>query len=219
MIRTRTIRSAAGTRASWWLGGTAALLALVAGAALGRLTKDETVVAAPEMPMSNGVPVPGRHSLAGAATAAQNFQIAGFAVSSGALNGEAAATELLAAHADTQARHVLAAPVEQTESLHTRYAPVAAVVVSYTTEAAEVLVWGVAATSEVSGGRPAGIENWGRSTVTLVWEEDRWRVQSQRFEPGPWPVPADARLVEPAGDFGFRAQELRQPGWSYVAEP
>lgn len=208
-----------GANRRMFLAGCAALVASTGTFVLGRTTAPEpSVVGTPGgLPLRHGVPVPDRRSIAGAATAAQNFQIAGFRTSMGTLDPGRAAEVLLSHRADEQARQVLASP-DPGMSARTAYAPVSTVVLTYSLEQAEMLVWGVAATSAADG-EPKGIESWGRATVGLVWEGEQWRVLSQRFEPGPWPARADARFAEPAGDFAFRVGELRQSGWSYVPEP
>ncbi|UVS80579.1 hypothetical protein [Actinokineospora sp. UTMC 2448] len=205
------------TRPRGLIGG-CVLALLAAGYMAGTLTTGDSVQihTVSGLPMRNGVPIDDRRTAAGAVTAAQNFQIAGFRVSAGTLDAHAAADELLAPLADDNARQVLTPSLTDPGPTRTAYAPVSAVVLSHTPHRAEVQVWGVAATSALNGKQPEGTETWGRSVVTLIWAGDRWRVQSQRFDPGPWPVRADARLAESAGDFSFRAAELRQPGWSYV---
>jgi hypothetical protein len=184
---------------------------------LGRTTATTPAASTPssDLLMREGIPVPNRRTIAGAATAAQNFQVAGFRISTGTLDPAAAAAVLLSSQADDRARQTLSPTPTQAQ---VAYAPVSTVLVTFSHRAAEMQVWGVAATSALEG-QPDGIENWGRATVRLTWETDQWRVVSQRFEPGPWPARADARFAEPSGDFGFRANELRQSGWSYVPEP
>jgi hypothetical protein len=215
------------TRSRWITLGLGLLIAAVLGGVfvLGRLSTphaDAATAAASGLAMRSGVPVPDRHSAAGAATAAQNFQIAGFRVSSGTLDPAVAAEVLLAADADPSAARVLTAPTTDPAQLaqtRTTYAALSTVVVSYTPQEATVQVWGVSATSSQVTPTPGGTQTWGRANVTLVWDGTQWRVVAQQYSPGPWPVRADQRLAESTGDFAFRFSELRQHGWTYVPEP
>lgn len=204
-----------------------ALAALLLGGAFwaGYSTAPKGGVAGAEkqtaMPVRDGVPVPARHSPAGAVTAAQNFQIAGFRVAAGTLEADVAAHVLLEAEPAPAARQILTAPSGSREQLAQRrstFAPVSGVVRSYQPGRAVVLVWGVAAASSKLTPSPAGTEDWGSATVTLAWSGDQWRVVDQTFDPGPWPVRSDQRHGQSQGDFGFRFQESEQ-GWAYVPEP
>lgn len=200
-------------------------LALLSGAFwLGRATAPATASSTAEGGLSirEGVPVPDRHSEAGAATAAADFQIAGFRVEAGTLNPAAAAAVLLAPNATTDAQQVLAAPTApaaQLSKARTSYAPLSLVVRSYSATRAAVQVWGVAATSSQITPQPGGTEDWGSSTVSLTWTGGQWRVTDQSFSEGPWPAPSDQRLATASGDFSFRFSELSQDGWTYVPEP
>jgi hypothetical protein len=172
-------------------------------------------------PLRDGIPIPNRHSAAGAATAAANFQIAGFLVSSGSLPPGTAADVFLASNADDAARSVLAAPSASTEQLsqeRTSYAPLSLVIEDYNGTDATVLVWGVSATSSRVVPEPGGTQTWGRVSVRLIWTEAQWRVVSQEYERGPWPVRSDERLAETEDDFGFRFGELSAHRWTYVPE-
>lgn len=174
---------------------------------------------APEL--RNGVPVPHRHTPAGAATAAANFQIAGFRVSTGTLDAQLARDVLLANDADEDARAVLAAPttsVDQLQQERTTFAPLSIVVTEYHHNTAVVQVWGVSTTSSRTTPQPGGTETWGRSTIRLAWTGSQWRVRGQEYRRGPWPVRSDERLTDSEGDFGFRFGELTQHGWTYVPE-
>lgn len=202
------------------------IIGLVAGAfALGRASTGETDTPQAQpvaARMENGIPVPTRHSAAGAATAAINFQIAGFRVAAGTMDGSAAASTLLASDADEGACQVLEAPTaddDQLAATRTTFAPLSIVVVAYAEERAEIQVWGVAATSSQANPVPGGMATWGRSTITVVWDGRQWRVDTVSYERGPWPVRADERLVDSEGDFGFRFRELTDTGWTYVPEP
>jgi hypothetical protein len=214
-----------------WIGAgiaAAVVAGLLAGAfALGRATtaQDTSRLDQTAVQMENGVPLPTRHSVAGAATAAINFQIAGFRVSTGRLDGNDAATTLLSTDADDSARQVLVPPTgdrDQLAATRTTFAPLSTVVISYAQDRAEIQVWGVAATSSQttaeSGPGPGGMASWGRSTITVVWDGRYWRASTLSYERGPWPVRADERLVDSEGDFGFRFRELTDTGWSYVPE-
>jgi hypothetical protein len=198
---------------------------LLAGSfALGRGTApaSESVRAVAGSAVQHGIPTPDRQTPAGAATAAANFQIAGFRVSAGTLDPNTAAEVLLAGDADESARAVLAAPTADTEQLRqtrSSFAPLSTVVSDYKSSRATVQVWGVSTTSSQVTPQPGGTETWGRVTVDLMWVGSQWRVRSQDYERGPWPVRSDERLTEAAGDFGFRFQELTQQGWTYVPEP
>jgi hypothetical protein len=201
-------------------------LALIGGAFwLGRTSAPAAAPSATAptgLALREGIPVPDRHSVAGAATAAADFQIAGFRVSAGTLSPTAATDVLLAANASTNARQVLAAPTApagQLSKARTSYAPLSLVVRSYSGSQAAVQVWGVAATSSQITPRPGGTEDWGSSTVSLTWTGGQWRVRDQSFAEGPWPAPADQRLASASGDFSFRFSELSQDGWTYVPEP
>jgi hypothetical protein len=171
--------------------------------------------------LRNGVPVPNRHTPAGAATAAANFQIAGFRVATGTLDPLQAGDVLLANDADDDARAVLAAPTASTGQLReerTTFAPLSIVVSEYHHTTAVVQVWGVSTTSSRTTPQPGGTETWGRSTVRLAWAGSQWRVRSQEYDRGPWPVRSDVRLTDSEGDFSFRFDELTQHGWTYVPE-
>lgn len=214
-------------RSRWVTGGLGLLIAAVLGGVfvVGRLSAphaDAATAAVSGLVMRSGVPVPDRHSVAGAATAAQNFQIAGFLVSSGTLDPTVATDVLLAVDAEPSAARVLTAPTTETAHLahiRTSYAALSTVVTTYTSQQATVQVWGVAVTSSQVTPTPGGTQTWGRATVTLVWDSSQWRVTAQQYSPGPWPVRADQRLAESTGDFAFRFSELRQHGWTYVPEP
>jgi hypothetical protein len=231
MARNKTVGyspTAAPARSRWLLGGIGLVLitAVLGGVfLLGRATATDAGAApagATGIPARAGIPVPDRHSVAGAATAAANFQIAGFRVSSGTLDPTAAAQALLAPDADASARQVLAAPIGEAAQLaktRTTFAPVSTVVTSYTPQRAVIQVWGVAASSSQATPQPGGTETWGRATITLTWDGAQWRVVDQRYSRGPWPVRSDQRLTDAEGDFGFRFTELSPPGWSYVPEP
>ncbi|MGB3439497.1 MAG: hypothetical protein WBA97_12165 [Actinophytocola sp.] len=172
-------------------------------------------------PLRDGIPISNRHSPAGAATAAANFQTAGFLVSSGSLPPDTAADVFLASNADTAARSVLTAPSATTEQLsqeRTSYAPLSLVVEDYRGTEATVLVWGVSATSSRVVPEPGGTQTWGRVSVRLIWTEAQWQVVSQEYERGPWPVRSDERLAETQDDFGFRFGELSAHRWTYVPE-
>lgn len=172
--------------------------------------------------LKNGVPVPDRHSAAGAATAAANFQIAGFLVATGTLDSRLASDVLLATDADDTARAVLTAPTASRDQLRqerTTFAPLSIAVNEYRAAHATVQVWGVSATSSRSVPQPGGTETWGRSTIRMTWAASQWRVRGQEYDRGPWPVRSDKRLTDSEGDFAFRFGELTQHGWTYVPEP
>lgn len=174
------------------------------------------------LPMHSGIPIPGRHSIAGAATAAANYQIAGFKVAAGTLDSMTAAGLLLAPNASDSARQVLAppsAPASQLAKARTSYAPLSLVVQTYNGSHAVVQVWGVAANSSQITPQPAGTEDWGRANVTLVWTGARWCVTDQHYTAGPWPARDIDRMADSDGDFAFRYSELTSTGWSYVSEP
>lgn len=231
MVRNTTVGYSPTTtpgRARWIVGGIGVVLSIaVLGGAflLGRVTAPPahaTTAEAAGLPMRDGIPVPDRQSVAGAATAAQTFQIAGFRVSAGTLDATVAAAVLLAPDADPGARQVLAAPTGEAAQLaktRTTFAPLSTVVVSYTPQRAVIQVWGVAATSSQATPQPGGTETWGRSTITVVWDGTQWRVLEQNYARGPWPVRSDQRLADSDGSFDFRFTELPQHGWSYVPEP
>jgi hypothetical protein len=215
-------------RSRWILGGIAVVLSIaVLGGAflLGRVTAPPAhaaTVGVAGMPMRDGIPVPNRHSVAGAATAAHTFQIAGFRVSTGTLDPAAAAAVLLAPDADDSARQVLAAPTGDPAQLartRTTFAALSTVVDSYAPQRAVIHVWGVAATSSQATPQPGATETWGRSTITVVWDGTQWRVLEQQYSRGPWPVRSDQRLTDSDGSLDFRFTELPQHGWSYVPEP
>jgi hypothetical protein len=197
------------------------LLATSFAVGRGSVATPAVVPQANAAPLRDGIPIPNRHSAAGAATAAANFQIAGFLVSSGSLPPEAAAEVFLAGNADDAARSVLAAPSTSAEQLsqeRTSYAPLSLVIEDYKGTEATVLVWGVSATSSRVVPEPGGTETWGRVSVRLIWTEAQWRVVSQEYERGPWPVRSDERLAETEDDFGFRFGELSAHRWTYVPE-
>ncbi|HEX5117847.1 MAG TPA: hypothetical protein VFW65_21910 [Pseudonocardiaceae bacterium] len=175
-----------------------------------------------ELPMRAGIPLPNRHSAAGAATAAADFQIAGFRVSVGTLNPTTADGVFLAPNASDAAKQVLAAPmapVDQLSQQRVTFAPLSLVIRSYTASHAVVQVWGVAATSSRITPHPAGTADWSSTTMTLTWTGSQWRVVDQHYTPGPWPARADERMAVADGDFSFRYRELTSSGWSYVPEP
>jgi hypothetical protein len=230
MARNRTVgyTPSALTQRFPWIGFSVAM-ALVVGVGVGMFftgratapVNAETTRAAASMSVQGGVPVPDRHTAAGAATAAENFLIAEFRVSSGTLDAAAAVSVLLSPQASDSARQALAAPTGSTNELakvRTAFAALSAVVRTYNDDRATVDVWGVAATSAQVNPTPTGTEDWGSSTVTLDWDGAQWRVRDQRFSAGPWPARADQRLATADGDFGFRFSELPQHGWAYVAE-
>jgi hypothetical protein len=214
-------------RLRWIAGAVGVIVAfgLLAGSfALGRATApaSESVRAVAGSAVQHGIPTPDRRTPAGAATAAANFQIAGFRVNAGTLDPSAAAEVLLSGDADESARAVLAAPTadrEQLRQTRSSFAPLSIVVSEYADSGATVQVWGVSTTSSRVTPQPGGTETWGRVTVTLTWAGSQWRVRTQDYERGPWPVRSDERLTEADGDFGFRFQELTQQGWTYVPEP
>jgi hypothetical protein len=199
-------------------------LVLIGGAfVLGRVTcaSDDSASSSAGMTMRAGVPVPNRHSVAGAATAAADFQIAGFRVAAGSLSASTAASVLLSAQASSAAEQVLAAPTASTAQLaqsRTSYAPLSLVVRSYTASRAVVQVWGVAASSSRTTPQPAGTEDWGSSVISLTWDGSQWRVADQQFSDGPWPARADQHPATTTGDFSFRFDEVTN-GWTYVPEP
>ena len=231
MARNKTVGYSPATspgRSRWIVSGIGVVLCIATlggGFLLGRVTSLQARAATAGvtgLPMHDGVPVPDRHSVAGAATAAQTFQIAGFRVSAGTLDPQAAAAVLLAPDADSSARQVLAAPTSEAAQLaksRTTFAPLSTVVVSYTPQRAVIQVWGVSATSSQANSQAGGTETWGRSTITAVWDGTQWRVREQSYARGPWPVRSDQRLADSDGNFDFRFSELPQPGWSYVPEP
>jgi hypothetical protein len=192
---------------------------------LGRVTAapaGAVTAGASGIPARAGVPVPDRHTVAGSATAAQNFQIAGFRVNAGTLDANAAAEVLLAADASASARQVLAAPTADAGQLaktRTTFAPVSTVVAAYAPERSVIQVWGVSASSSQTIPQPGGTETWGRSTITMVWDGAQWRVSDQSYSRGPCPARSDQRFADADGDFGFRFTELAEAGWSYVPEP
>lgn len=205
--------------------GLTVTIGLLAGSfALGRATTSEanSPANAPAEPlMHQGVPVPDRHTPAGAATAAANFQIAGFRVSAGTLDAKAVSDVLLAPDVERGARTVLSAPTAdpaQLRQVRTSFAPLSTVVVDYHPVRATVQVWGVSATSSQLTPQPNGTETWGRSTISMTWDGSQWRVRNQEYSRGPWPVRSDERLADADGEFGFRFSELLQHGWSYVPE-
>jgi hypothetical protein len=172
------------------------------------------------LPLRSGVPVPERHNAAGAATAAENYQVAGFRVAAGTLDARTAAAVLLAEQATPAATAVLAEPTRTRDQLarqRSTFAPASAVVQAYTPDQAVVQVWGVAAQSSQTTPQPGGTEDWGSTTITLLWDGAQWRVGDQHYQPGPWPVRNDDRMVSTTGDFSFRFRESAQ-GWSYVPD-
>lgn len=204
----------------------AVVMGLIAGAfVLGRASVAETDTSRPQSAstrMENGVPVSTRRSVAGAATAAINFQIAGFRVAAGTVDGNAAASTLLASDADDSVRQVLESPTntdDRPAATRTTFAPLSTVVIDYAQDHAQIQVWGVAATSSQANPVPGGMATWGRSTISVAWDGHQWRVTSSSYDRGPWPVRADERLTDSEGDFGFRFKELNDTGWSYVPEP
>lgn len=201
-------------------------IGLIVGAFfVGRLTAPSSVSPGGpqgELPMRAGIPIPNRHTAAGAATAAGNYQIAGFRVSAGTMDPAAAANVFLAPNATDPAKQVLAAPTAPADQLSKQritFAPLSLVVQTYTASRAVVQVWGVAATSSQITPDPAGTADWGRTTMTLTWDGSQWRVLDQHYVPGPWPARADERMAASDGDFSFRYNELTSNGWSYVPEP
>lgn len=194
------------------------------GFAIGRSTAPAGVTTAESnaSPLRDGVPVPDRRTRAGAATAAANFQIAGFRVATGTLDSQVARDVLLAPDAEDAARAVLAEPTASADQLvqeRTTFAPLSIVVDEYDATDATVQVWGVSTTSSRTTPEPGGTETWGRSTVRLSWAGSQWRVRGQEYDRGPWPARSDERLTESEDHFGFRFSELTQHGWSYVPEP
>lgn len=168
----------------------------------------------------SGVPVSQRRTPAGAATAAQNFQIAGFRVAAGTLDARHAVDALLDPGATPTAVAVLAAPTQPQDQLARQrltYAPLSTVIEAFDPDRAQVSVWGVAAQSSRMAPQPGGTEDWGRSTISLRWDGAQWRVADQRFESGPWPVRSQDRLTDADGDFAFRFRESVQ-GWAYVPD-
>ncbi|MFL6125481.1 hypothetical protein [Actinophytocola sp.] len=211
-----------------WIAATVGVIVavgLLAGSfVVGRATAPgaESVRPVAGSALRHGIPVPDRHTPAGAATAAANFQIAGFRVNAGTLDASTAVAVLLSDDADESARAVLATPttdVEQLRQTRSSFAPLSTVVTGYDSSRATVQVWGVSTTSSRVRPQPGGTETWGRSTVELTWAGSQWRVRTQDYERGPWPVRSDERLTDADGDFSFRFRELTQQGWSYVPEP
>ena len=194
--------------------------ALIAGLAIGRaLGHAATSVVQVGVPMRDGMPISDRRTAEGAVMAAQNFLVAGVKVGSGELDADRAADVLLAADADSAARTVLTSPATPPAGGRASYAPLSAVVQEFSLDLAEVRVWGVIASSSTSLPATVGaIEDWGRAEVVLAWDEDQWRVRSQRFDKGPWPARSDQRMATTDGDFSFRANESAQ-GWIYVSQP
>ncbi|WP_027929196.1 hypothetical protein [Amycolatopsis thermoflava] len=161
-----------------------------------------------------------RRTPAGAASAAQNFQIAGFRVAAGTLDSRHAVAALLDPAATPTAAAVLAAPTQPQDQLARQrltYAPLSTVIEAFDPDRAQVSVWGVAAQSSRMAPQPGGTEDWGRSTISLRWDGAQWRVTDQRFESGPWPVRTEDRLTNADGDFAFRFRESAQ-GWAYVPD-
>ncbi|MFJ8820134.1 hypothetical protein [Amycolatopsis thermoflava] len=103
-----------------------------------------------DVPGQPGIPVSQRRTPAGAATAAQNFQIAGFRVSAGTLDPREAAAALLDPGATPSAAAVLAAPTQPEDQLTRQrltYAPLSTVIETFEPDRAQVSVWGVAVQS------------------------------------------------------------------------
>lgn len=202
-----------------------AVAGLVTGAFfVGRATipTSDTSTVGGEIQLRDGVPISGRPSAAGAATAASNFQIASVRVSAGTLDTDTAATVLLSANATDTAKRALRRPTTPPESLTQQresYAPASMVVVSYSQgRRAVVQVWGALTSSSHTVPDPAGSELWTTTTVTLDWQPDHWRVTDQQSQDGPWPARSGQRFSPSEGDFGFRFTEIDGGGWTYVPE-
>lgn len=199
----------------------AAGAALAGAFILGRVTvpgstaSTPTPVGAPSLTLRDGVPVPNRNTQSGAATAAADFQTAGFRVLAGTVAAGPAQALLLGSDATPAARQVLAAPGTGSEpQTRSSYAPLSLTVRTWRPEAAQVGVWGVQTTS--SPGHNTA--DWGTSVVSLRWEQGQWRVVDQTFISGPWPIRSDDRMATASGDWSFRTNELAG-GWTYVPEP
>jgi hypothetical protein len=231
MSRNTTVGYTPATGPSRWRGlkalvGVLVAVLLLAGVfVLGRVTAPSagsSTTVSGGVPMRDGVPIPSRHSVSGSATAAADYQIAGFRISAGTLDPTTASAVMLAPNASDPAKQVLVAPTASADQLskaRTTYAPLSLVMQSYTGSQAVVQVWGVAANSTQITPQPAGTEDWGRATVTLIWDGGQWRVTDQQFTAGPWPARDIDRMSSSDGDFSFRYSELTSNGWSYVPEP
>ncbi|WP_189060216.1 hypothetical protein [Longimycelium tulufanense] len=175
-----------------------------------------------EVPLHRGVPVAVRHSVAGSATAAVNYQIAATRVSVGTLDAGGAAEVLLGANASEEVRRTLQPPTAPSEALRQQrssFAPLSIVVQSYDGQRAVVQVWGVLASSSRVVPTPAGRAGWGRTTVTLEWRSSSWKVVDQQYREGPWPARQGERFDTADGEFVFRYDEIVGGAWAYVPEP
>ena len=230
MARTKTVGyTAVGLRRRWILTTVAVVVVMVAigGAEYALLRLLGTGAPAATAPgggtparLRDGIPVPDRRSPPGAATAAINYQIAGFRVAAATLDATSATDHLLDPQASAAAQDVLRAPTRPRNELaqqRSSFAALSSAVQTYTPTRAVVLVWGVAAASSQITPQPAGTEDWGRSTVTLTWDGAQWRVTDQHYQEGPWPIPTDNRMATTDGDFSFRFTEI-DPGWTYVPD-
>lgn len=198
-----------------------AIAGLLVGAFfLGRATAPDALEIGGEMVIQKGVPIPSRHSIAGAATAASNFQVASVRVSGGTLNAEDAQAALLAENAGEKAKKALQAPTSPSSALSQErksYSPSSVVVQSYNGIRAVVHVWGSLTTSSRVVPDPAGSVLWSTSFVTLEWRDERWRVVDQRSQDGPWPARSGERFATSEGEFSFRYDEVGG-AWAYVPE-
>ncbi|WP_189061568.1 hypothetical protein [Longimycelium tulufanense] len=174
-----------------------------------------------DVTLRDGMPVPNRHSVAGAATAASNYQIACTRVSAGTLDPEQAGSVLLSDSASDTAKQGLQKPTAPADALSQErksFAPASIVVESYTADRAVVRVWGAWTSSSRIVPDPAGSAMWGNTVITLDWQRGQWRVSDQRFQEGPWPARSGQRFAKSEGEFAFRYDEVRGGAWAYVPE-
>ncbi|MEW6470670.1 MAG: hypothetical protein AB1679_00160 [Actinomycetota bacterium] len=143
-----------------------------------------------------GMPAGFAHTPEGAVSAAASFVTTGQAL----LDMDPAAAERAVRQmaatttADAQAQAAMerlaavrSALASGSGSIVFRQASVAARILAWSPERAQVAIWNVGVLSRAGVAPPQA--GWAVSTFDLVWERDDWRIWSETIAPGPAPIP------------------------------
>lgn len=180
------------------VGVLAAIVLIGLGFVLGRLTAPEADTS-PGTPnavgtpgssggvgpraLSGGVPVGYKRSEEGALQAAINYSRA---LSPGPGESEDEYAAKLRAIASDEWGDELESTIQSWNEGEAEIAPLRSSMVQFSEDRAEVVLW-FASFVNPRNGAPGSV--WGRAFLTLVWEEDDWKVASEDGDAGPWPAP------------------------------